>query len=416
MQQLPPNISPVHGPRKLKLRRTRTKPHMVTYHPLPGATTLSPRPPPPHTYSHFMDNYSIAQAATPIPKLTVAPKTSTQHHSHHDCSDIDPPINPNHYPSNPRETTTKPLPPRLSPRRNRPNQVTFHPPPSSSSLALSSSSPPWLFGIPQRTLHRPILAITHLSTARSRPPTSLFRHRRHSSPLYDPTRTHAPFCGVPPFEGISALHLRGIDEVPCGPLSLWGCSTCAATLYSTCDRGAYAWINTEVLNFPAAALHRGRGRPHQNPEAGDLGCRKSDIFDRPSCGCCIWVVKKHGNSKRKITMARAWVVVAAAAAASLFPGTQAQCTAVDASKTYDYIVIGTGAGGIPIADRLSEAGKSVLLVEKGPPSSGRWNGTMKPAWLQGTNLTRFDVPGLFNQIWADGNGVACEDTGVMAGW
>ncbi|KAJ4360241.1 uncharacterized protein N0V89_000801 [Didymosphaeria variabile] len=40
---------------------------------------------------------------------------------------------------------------------------------------------------------------------------------------------------------------------------------------------------------------------------------------------------------------------------------------------------------------------------------------MKPSWLQGTNLTRFDVPGLFNQIWADGNGVACEDTGVMAG-
>lgn len=113
-------------------------------------------------------------------------------------------------------------------------------------------------------------------------------------------------------------------------------------------------------------------------------------------------------------MARAFVV--AAAAASLFQVTHAQCTSVDTSKTYDYIVIGTGAGGIPIADRLSEAGKSVLLVEKGPPSSGRWNGTMKPSWLEGTNLTRFDVPGLFNQIWADGAGVACDDTGVMAGW
>lgn len=92
------------------------------------------------------------------------------------------------------------------------------------------------------------------------------------------------------------------------------------------------------------------------------------------------------------------------------------CSTVPSNKTYDYIVIGSGAGGIPVADRLSEAGHSVLLIEKGPLSSGRWNGTMKPAWLEGTNLTRFDVPGLFNQIWADPTGVACDDLDVMAGW
>ncbi|KAL2206933.1 hypothetical protein CC79DRAFT_1343148 [Sarocladium strictum] len=84
-------------------------------------------------------------------------------------------------------------------------------------------------------------------------------------------------------------------------------------------------------------------------------------------------------------------------------------------ETYDYVVIGGGAGGLPVADRLSEAGKKVLLIEKGPPSSGRWGGTRKPEWLEGTNLTRFDVPGLCNQIWVDSNGIACPDTDQMAG-
>ncbi|KAI1373926.1 carbohydrate-binding module family 1 protein [Hypoxylon crocopeplum] len=83
--------------------------------------------------------------------------------------------------------------------------------------------------------------------------------------------------------------------------------------------------------------------------------------------------------------------------------------------TYDYIVVGAGAGGIPLADKLSEAGKSVLLIEKGPPSSGRWGGTLKPEWLDGTNLTRFDVPGLCNEIWVDSAGIACRDTDQMAG-
>ncbi|KAI0106155.1 fungal cellulose binding domain-containing protein [Nemania sp. FL0031] len=85
------------------------------------------------------------------------------------------------------------------------------------------------------------------------------------------------------------------------------------------------------------------------------------------------------------------------------------------SGTYDYIVVGAGAGGIPIADKLSEAGKSVLLIEKGPPSSGRWGGTLGPTWTKGTNLTRFDVPGLCNEIWEDSAGISCTDTDQMAG-
>jgi cellobiose dehydrogenase (acceptor) len=85
------------------------------------------------------------------------------------------------------------------------------------------------------------------------------------------------------------------------------------------------------------------------------------------------------------------------------------------SGSYDYIVVGAGAGGIPVADKLSEAGKKVLLIEKGPPSLGRFGGTMGPDWLKGTGLTRFDVPGLCNQIWVDSDGVACTDTDQMAG-
>ncbi|KAI1418705.1 hypothetical protein F5Y13DRAFT_196459 [Hypoxylon sp. FL1857] len=97
------------------------------------------------------------------------------------------------------------------------------------------------------------------------------------------------------------------------------------------------------------------------------------------------------------------------------PPTTRACAKEMAGQTFDYIVVGAGAGGIPVADRLSEKGHSVLLVEKGPPSAGMWGGSMKPLWLEKTDLTRFDVPGLCNQIWVDSNGVACLDTDQMAG-
>ncbi|KAK3368229.1 cellobiose dehydrogenase-like protein [Podospora didyma] len=88
---------------------------------------------------------------------------------------------------------------------------------------------------------------------------------------------------------------------------------------------------------------------------------------------------------------------------------------VPTDLAFDYIIVGGGAGGIPLADKLSESGKSVLLIEKGPASTSRHGGTLKPDWLVGTNLTRFDVPGLCNQIWVDSAGIACTDTDQMAG-
>lgn len=81
------------------------------------------------------------------------------------------------------------------------------------------------------------------------------------------------------------------------------------------------------------------------------------------------------------------------------------------NTTYDYIIVGSGASGIPLADRLSESGKSVLLIERGFASSGRWSGDWKPSWLDGTNLTRFDVPALAQLVWNpdfDNTGIFCD--------
>ncbi|KAI1506028.1 cellobiose dehydrogenase [Biscogniauxia marginata] len=93
----------------------------------------------------------------------------------------------------------------------------------------------------------------------------------------------------------------------------------------------------------------------------------------------------------------------------------AVCSNFTSDQTWDYIIVGSGAGGIPVADRLSEAGHTVLLLEKGPPSTNQWGGTMKPDWLNTSALTRFDVPGLANQIWHDPTGVICTDVDQMAG-
>lgn len=90
--------------------------------------------------------------------------------------------------------------------------------------------------------------------------------------------------------------------------------------------------------------------------------------------------------------------------------------------TYDYIIVGSGPGGLVAADRLSEVGKSVIVLERGGPSTAETGGTYTPQWANGTNvclgpasshenliptsrtqLTKFDIPGLASSMYTDPN-------------
>ncbi|PSR75747.1 cellobiose dehydrogenase-like protein [Coniella lustricola] len=73
------------------------------------------------------------------------------------------------------------------------------------------------------------------------------------------------------------------------------------------------------------------------------------------------------------------------------------------TNSYDYIIVGAGPAGIIVADRLSETGAKTLLLEQGGPSYGITGGQEKPGWLNGTDLSRVDVPGLYSTIFATGS-------------
>ncbi|KAM3479793.1 hypothetical protein MY5147_001566 [Beauveria neobassiana] len=63
-------------------------------------------------------------------------------------------------------------------------------------------------------------------------------------------------------------------------------------------------------------------------------------------------------------------------------------------RKWDAIIVGAGTAGIIVADRLSETGLQTLLLEQGGASYGITGGTERPSWLDGTDLSRVDVPGL----------------------
>lgn len=95
--------------------------------------------------------------------------------------------------------------------------------------------------------------------------------------------------------------------------------------------------------------------------------------------------------------------------------TDAECPTIGEDETFDYIVVGAGACGIPVAEHLTRAGHKVLLIEKASPATARWYGEMKPKWLKNKALTWCEVPGLCNRIWNDSTGIVCVDMDQIAG-
>ncbi|KAF4321762.1 hypothetical protein BBO99_00000127 [Phytophthora kernoviae] len=67
------------------------------------------------------------------------------------------------------------------------------------------------------------------------------------------------------------------------------------------------------------------------------------------------------------------------------------------AQTYDAIVVGSGPGGLVAAEYLSrDPAVSVLILEAGPKSLVTTGGTDAPDYAQGHGLTKFDIPGEYD--------------------
>ncbi|KAJ8118434.1 hypothetical protein OPT61_g576 [Boeremia exigua] len=83
------------------------------------------------------------------------------------------------------------------------------------------------------------------------------------------------------------------------------------------------------------------------------------------------------------------------------------------NTTYDVIVAGGGTAGIIAAERIAEAGLSVLLIERGPANTVALGSDQGLEW--NNTLTRYDVPALGSSLSAIPGTKICSDTASMAG-
>lgn len=83
------------------------------------------------------------------------------------------------------------------------------------------------------------------------------------------------------------------------------------------------------------------------------------------------------------------------------------------NTTYDVIVAGGGTAGIIAAERIAEAGLSVLLIERGPANTVALGSSEALEW--NNTLTPYDVPALGSSLSAIPGTKICSDTASMAG-
>ncbi|KAF7924533.1 hypothetical protein EAE99_006481 [Botrytis elliptica] len=83
------------------------------------------------------------------------------------------------------------------------------------------------------------------------------------------------------------------------------------------------------------------------------------------------------------------------------------------NSTYDVIVVGGGASGIIVAERIAESGVSVLLLERGPANTVALGSTQGLSW--NSTLTPYDVPALGSSLATISGTQFCSDTASTAG-
>ncbi|KAF4985436.1 hypothetical protein FGRMN_11207, partial [Fusarium graminum] len=89
-------------------------------------------------------------------------------------------------------------------------------------------------------------------------------------------------------------------------------------------------------------------------------------------------------------------------------------TTVVSNMTYDYIVVGGGASGLIVAERLVESKKSVLLLEQGKASLYSSGGRSTVDW--NSTVSQYDIPSMaYHLTTAKDTSAYCTDTASMAG-